>query len=432
MSTLPTAKPNHRKLPRKRRAPSGRDQAILVAYRVHGRTQQELADEYHLSQRRISAIVCRVERWRAELLPAVDEELDSRERQRLERWLERERLQAIHSRAMRAYDTQQPALVSVREGQRDGKPFKEETRREQGPNVQLLKVALRAAVDLGKLNDKPEPPTEEPKSIRSRWWHIHRQLCELRREFRAASDPAEDAIDDDEIDDNDDHALVHEWMNALVGKAEAAGCVQSASADADTRSSDGWHWPLASEEPASDSRQPETMPTGVLDSGNPTSRVVPNSDLDPEGQAASPADTATLLGPSALAGCQCHPASGAFRSTQAPYEAASNCSTCSNATAATARETPSIEPAVSAPTASSEPTSDRRHSTTDPSSLSPQKNKPAIEQQPASPAERRRLHQEKLEQLREAQRLGLPIQFVFDPEDGPIPRPTYQLDGVGY
>src|SRR5687768_16939272 len=98
--------PDHRTLPRKKRAPSQRDQAILVAYRVNGRTQADLAEQYDLSQSRISAIVRRVERWRAELVLVDEDELDNRQRRRLESWLERERLQGIYERSMRAYDTQ--------------------------------------------------------------------------------------------------------------------------------------------------------------------------------------------------------------------------------------------------------------------------------------------------------------------------------------
>jgi len=339
MSTLPTAKPDHRKLPRKKRAPSSRDQAILVAHRVHGRTQADLANEYRLTQSRISAIVRRVEKWRAGVFPSVDEELDGRERQRLERWVERERLQAVHSRAMRAYDTQPAELVTVREGHRDGKPFKEETHRQQAPNVQLLKTALRAAVDLGKLNDKPEPPPPEPHDACGRWWHIHEQLCELRRDARAKGE-----LDGDE-DDGRESSRVNQWMKALTGH----NSVESISA-----------------------------------------------------------------------------AQGANE------VAASNCTTCTNPTAEEARETPVIEPAALASSASHEPTSDPGLRTMDSAAAPSQKKKPAIEQQPPSPAERRRRHQEKLEQLREARRLGMPYQFVFDPEDGPIPRPTYQLDGVGY
>ena len=45
-------------------------------------------------------------------------------------------------------------------------------------------------------------------------------------------------------------------------------------------------------------------------------------------------------------------------------------------------------------------------------------------------AQRRRIHMQKLEQLKEARRRGLPIQFEFDPADGPLPPLYYHLDGA--
>ena len=95
----PEKKIDHRTLPRKKRAPSARDQAILVAYRTQGRTQASLAKEYGLSQRRICEIIHRVERWLADLIPSEANQLDDEQRQRLDRRLERERDQAIYDRA---------------------------------------------------------------------------------------------------------------------------------------------------------------------------------------------------------------------------------------------------------------------------------------------------------------------------------------------
>ena len=55
---------------------------------------------------------------------------------------------------------------------------------------------------------------------------------------------------------------------------------------------------------------------------------------------------------------------------------------------------------------------------------------------PAPPADdfihRRIAHNEKLRQLREAQRRGLPFMIQLDPEDGPIPRLEYHVDDPGY
>jgi hypothetical protein len=77
-----------------------------------------------------------------------------RQRQQLERELERARAQAIYDRSLRAFDNAQKELKWVKEGQRDGKPFCDETRREQPVNVQFLKTALRANADLGRVNER--------------------------------------------------------------------------------------------------------------------------------------------------------------------------------------------------------------------------------------------------------------------------------------
>ena len=386
MSTnpLPAAKPDHRTLPRKKRAPSSRDQAILVAYRVQGRTQADLAEDNRLSQRRISEIVRRVERWRADLIPAAENELDRGQRERFERWLERERLQAIHTSAMRAHDAQVTELKTVREGQRDGKPFKDETRRQQQPSVQFLKLALRATTDIGRLNDKPPVDKHEPKDAHSRWWQTHALLCEIRRAARAAGQlgPA----------DGQESAIVQEWMKALAGEGEVQEEVES---------------------PKSKVQSQE----GEEEVQSPRSKV----------QGQEEADSTLDLGLGTLDSCD----GNVF-----------NSSNRSNPAAAELAETAVVgEPNVPRERASSPSpgtTSVREVGTSDlgpgPSDLappSPQKKKTA-EQLPLSPAERRLLHQQKLEQYREAQRSGLPTQFVFDPADGPVPRPPVQIDDYGY
>jgi Sigma-70, region 4 len=360
-SPLPTPKPDHRTLPRKKRAPSMRDQAILVAYRVEGRTQEDLAEKYRLSQRRISAIISRVERWRADVIPAAEGELDRKQRERFERWAERERLQGIQSRAMRAYDTQPTELKTVREGHRDGKPFREETTRQLPPNVQLLKVALRASVDLGKLNDKPPLETNNAKESRQRFWQACELILDLRREAAERGEITTDSFDG---------AVVKEWMDALLGKGQPA----AASA------------------------------TGPGVGGD--NRLSTRSDEFPQ-------------------------------STAGPFEdAPSNRSNCSNPAAPAADDEWPAEPLSDAaeveavqdvpapePVRSAAPTSPP---------TAPQKKNPRVEPQPLSLAERRRLHQQKLDQLRDAQRRGLPIMVHFDPADGPIPRPHLQIDDFGY
>src|SRR5947207_13800508 len=126
----PTPKIDHRKLPRQKRPPSARDQAILVAYRTQGRTQVSLARQHGISQRRVSEIVRRVERWRADLIPSEENQLEHEQQVRLDRWLERERGQAIYDRGIRAFDHAPKELTTTRTGHRDGKKFEEKTVRQ--------------------------------------------------------------------------------------------------------------------------------------------------------------------------------------------------------------------------------------------------------------------------------------------------------------
>src|SRR5207247_1753227 len=50
---------------RRRPAPSARDQQIYLDYQTTGRSQEELAKDYKLTQCRISQIIRRVEQWLA-------------------------------------------------------------------------------------------------------------------------------------------------------------------------------------------------------------------------------------------------------------------------------------------------------------------------------------------------------------------------------
>jgi len=67
---MPTTSPtNHRSLPRRKRLPCARDQDIFIAYRTQGRTQEQLAEDNKVSQRRIGQIIHRVEHWLANYAP---------------------------------------------------------------------------------------------------------------------------------------------------------------------------------------------------------------------------------------------------------------------------------------------------------------------------------------------------------------------------
>jgi len=166
---------DHRRLPRTKRVPSSRDQAIFVRYRATGRSQQELATDFRLSQRRISAILQRVERWFSAGLGS-----HSIDCQRLDRWLQREQSQAIYDRALRAFDQGPKELKTVRKGERDGKPFEEETCRELPPSAQLLRAAIAAKRDLSRLANQPPVPMSAEENLAQRRANAHQYLTEVR------------------------------------------------------------------------------------------------------------------------------------------------------------------------------------------------------------------------------------------------------------
>src|SRR6185503_11276007 len=88
-------KPDHRRLPRKRRQPSERDQALFNLRQAKGWTQERIAKEHRLSQSRVSQILRRVAAWREAQQPASGAELAGEE-ERHERRLERARHQEMY------------------------------------------------------------------------------------------------------------------------------------------------------------------------------------------------------------------------------------------------------------------------------------------------------------------------------------------------
>jgi hypothetical protein len=203
---------DHRRRPRTKRIPCARDQAIFVAYRTAGRTQAELAHDYRLSQSRIGQIVRRVELWRS--TAAVADSSQTRlQRQRLDRRLEQERLQAIYDRGIRGFDHAPQELRTVREGDRGGKPFHEETRRQQPPNTQLLKAALGASRELNRLADKCSREEEAaPEDAQQKRELAARLLYELRHAAQQVGHvPCR----------GDTAAFVRDLIKSLVGEPNA-------------------------------------------------------------------------------------------------------------------------------------------------------------------------------------------------------------------
>src|SRR6187431_2149262 len=99
--------------PRKRPAPSARDQEIYLAWQVHGQTQDQLAEKHKLTQCRVSQIVRKVAAWRSKADPREEGELTTRQQKRLDRWLEHERLGAIARQAIQSFHQEQRTLTTT-------------------------------------------------------------------------------------------------------------------------------------------------------------------------------------------------------------------------------------------------------------------------------------------------------------------------------
>ena len=248
---MTTDKNNHRSLPRQKRPPSARDQAIFLAYRTQGRSQAKLAEENGLSQRRISQIVRRTQHWLDHGIPTLHTtppsgyslalpSSDRLDRQRLERRLARERDQAIFDRALHQHDHQPKALVTTVEycsndaptlnlepgtlnspptsptlnlepGTLNSRPPSRliRTTRQLAPSGQFLRAALRASAELKRTADKeplPTPPVEmDPRQKLALLLNL---LCAFRREAEQ-----EHKV----VKTGDCMTIVEQWLAAFLG-----------------------------------------------------------------------------------------------------------------------------------------------------------------------------------------------------------------------
>lgn len=142
MTTNP--KPDHRTLPRRKRPPSARDQALFDLRHAKGWTQGRIAKEHKLSQSRVSQILRRVAAWREAERPGNEAELAG-EQQRHQRRLEQARHQELFDRSLRELDATPEEVTTIRRIHRGQAVVCETTTRQQLPSVQWLKLALRAA-----------------------------------------------------------------------------------------------------------------------------------------------------------------------------------------------------------------------------------------------------------------------------------------------
>jgi len=389
MSTA-APKPDHRTLPRKKRPPSDRDQALYVARHTRAWSQAKLAEEFHLSQPRVSQILQRVAQWRAGFGPRAAGELDHAGQQRLERFLARERYQSIYDRAIREFDAAPKELTASKSGERDGKKFSEESRREVQRPAGLMRIALRASENLAKAAELPAPPPprdpeaqeRERKRIALDW------LNQQRREAEEAGRVAKTVPH--QCDNFNYLRTVEHWLGALVG--EKPPCPAKAI-----------HF------------GPGTPLAELSRFYFPAAAVGWDKAAAAAGPPSSGGQGSGGQGPDANGG----PALA--DSLVPPYETASN---PFNPNVDDTSQVIAEEQVATIP-----PPTKTVRGTPEPG-LVPAKGTRAVPAQDDA-AERRRLHMERLEQLKQARRRGRPHDlFVFDPADGPLPPPCYILDGA--
>jgi hypothetical protein len=182
------------KQPRRRPSPSRRDQELYVRYQTTGITQAELAGDCGLTQCRVSQIIRRVEKWRAEINPQPHDLTPAGgqtplEQRRLDRWLERERNEVLFKQSLR--QAQQPQVVKTTKTGPDGQ---EVTIRELPVSPQWLRLAQRANEQLFRREALAPLPQERPDD-ELRQQIMQQELVELciqalgRRLFSHATHP---------------------------------------------------------------------------------------------------------------------------------------------------------------------------------------------------------------------------------------------------
>ena len=111
-------KPDHRKLPRKKRPPSRRDQAIYMQWLAEACPQQQLAEDHGLKQPRISQILQPREEVAGQPAAAGGRRAEPRRSgSGLERWEQQQLHRGIYQRAIRDYDSTPEELTTSKKGE---------------------------------------------------------------------------------------------------------------------------------------------------------------------------------------------------------------------------------------------------------------------------------------------------------------------------
>jgi len=227
--------------PRRRPAPTQRDQQIYVDYQIGSTRQTALAEKYRLTQCRISQIVRRVKHWiqcsdsagvalsgsagvavggaadhgrkasssrgslRDQPPPACS---NANAKLRLQRRLEHERLNFVCREAMRHFQEEQKT-VTHKKGDRGNTSIDETTERRLPPNVQCLKVVLQANAQLSRLESRPPLDDDRAESD-----HDFRQKLEawlVHKRHQAAQDGKVPNNSNEEF-------VIHELVGIVLGE----------------------------------------------------------------------------------------------------------------------------------------------------------------------------------------------------------------------
>jgi hypothetical protein len=381
--------------PRKRPAPSQRDQEIYVEYQITGRRQAELAEKHRLTQSRVSQIIRRVAAWRASADAREEGELPVAQRQHLDRWLEYERLNFVCREAMHHFGTQQKHIAH-KHGQRDEKHFDETTERLLPPSLQCLKILLAANAQLSKLEQKPHLSFRDPDEQQRRvilFEELQRLRKEAEREGRVTPTHGPRSVAD-------------AWLRALVGEPN------------DSRRPDPAARELSQAILPQCDRSSESRESEPGEEGSDAGECAPGADSFDE--APNPASTAhrSTYEPAATSP---QPAAGQELVDHSPAE--QNPSSIPLGVAGAGEGPISREKAEAF-----QKLEQQWRNPPPPVPLLPgQKPRTPFE----DPVERRRRHFMRREDMRAALRRGLPQNFTFYPEDGPMPGPPpYILDGA--
>jgi hypothetical protein len=203
------------------RRPSERNRMIHQSIRLLGKHQRDVAAEFGVSQPRVSAIVKQVERWRSLHTPAELDEPQGAERQRLDRWLARQRYETLYVHALRFLEHSQRELMTISDQWKDGTTEGHaHVSRSQRAEAQWMRIALQATKEMLLLGEWEEPEANATSARLGEVAGVVQMLTRLRqaavREGRVA-------------DEGSPRETVEMLLRGLVGEQAAADAAQDSA-----------------------------------------------------------------------------------------------------------------------------------------------------------------------------------------------------------